>query len=172
MRIMIKTRFPFLKVTLLFLLFFVVCIFFSAGTINLTIGRATPFTVLPLLIAFSILATPMKSAMTGLVIGIFLDSTTGETYCFNAVVLMFVACFACLVANNLFNKNIKATYVISLLSSIAYYLLYWIFFFIFGYSLKDSLTYLIRDAFPTAIYTSLFIFPFYFILKYLNKLKK
>lgn len=169
---MTKNRFPFLKVTLLFLLFFVVCIFYSTGAFSLTIGYATPFTVLPLLIAFSILSTPMKSAMLGLVIGIFLDSTAGKTYCFNAVVLMFIACFACLVANNLFNKNIKATYVISLLSSIAYYLLYWIFFFIFGYSLKDSLTYLIRDAFPTAIYTSLFIFPFYFILKYINKLKK
>lgn len=172
MRKMTKNRFPFLKVTILFLIFFLVCTFYSVGTFDLTIGRATPFTVLPLLIAFSILGTPMKSAMVGLVIGIFLDSTAGKTYCFNAVVLMFIATFACLVANNLFNKNLRATFVISLLFAIAYFLLYWIFFFILKYSLKDSLTYLIRDAFPTAIYTSIFIFPFHFILKHLNKFKK
>ena len=168
---MIKNKLPVLKIGVVFLIFFLVCILYSVGALNLTIGHATPFIVLPLVVAFSIMQTPMKSAMLGLVVGIFLDGTAGKTYCFNAVVLMLIAAFSCLIANNLFNKNLRATYVISLISSIAYFLIYWIFFFILGYSLKDSLTYLIRDAFPSAIYTSAFIFPFYFILKYTNKPK-
>ena len=140
--------------------FFLVCLFYSAGTLSLKIGLATPFTVLPLLTAYSIFASPQRSLVAGLLVGIYLDSTSGGTYCFNAIVLMLMSAFVCITSNNLFNKNISATFVISLISAVCYFLAYWIVFFIWGYTLKDSLTYLIGTGFPSAIYTSLFIFPF------------
>lgn len=154
-----------------FIIFFFVCLFYSIGTISLKIGSATPFTVLPLLTAYAIFVSPQRSLIAGLLVGIYLDSTSGGTYCFNAVVLMLVSVLVCITANNLFNKNLRATFVIALLSAIAYYIAYWAVFFIWGYSLKDSLTYLIGTGFPSAIYTSLFIFPFYFIFKFLQKFK-
>lgn len=154
-----------------FVLFFLVCCVYASGTISLQIGNAVPFTVLSLVAAYSLFATPQKSAVIGLIVGIFLDSTAGDTYCFNAIIIMLIAVFVNLSANNLFNKNLRATFVISLLSAIAYYLFYWICFFIYGYTLKDSLNYLIGTGFPSAIYTSFFIFPFYFCFKFFEKLR-
>lgn len=152
-------------------IFFLVCLFYSSGTIPLTIGLSTPFTVLPFLVAYSIFATSNKSCLAGLFTGIFLDSTAGNTYCFNAIVLMIISLLVCLMSNNLFNKNLKATFVISLLSAVAYFVLYWAFFFIIGYDINESLSYLFKIGFPSAVYTSFFIFPFYFLFKFLEKIK-
>lgn len=156
---------------LYFVVFFVVCLFYSTGTLSLTIGSATPFTVLPLLTAYSLFSTPQKSALAGLLVGIFLDSSAGNTYCFNAIVLLLISLFVCLTANNLFNKNLRATFVISLLSAIVYFLAFWAVFFIYRYNIKDSLTYLINIGFPSAVYTSVFIFPFYFLFRFFEKIK-
>ncbi len=164
-----KTRLAITFVNLVIFIF--VCLFYSTGVISLSINSVTPFTVLPLLAAYSIFASVQKSAVVGLVVGIFVDSCAARTYCFNAIILMLICVFVCLTANNLFNKNIKATYLISLLSSIVYFLFYWIFFHIAGCSFKDSLTYLVSIGLPSALYTSVFIFPFYFLFRFFEKIK-
>ena len=151
------------------ILFVFVCLFFSIGTIDLRIKNAIPFTVLALLTAYALFSSPTRSALTGLAVGVFLDSTSGSTYCFNSVVLMLIALFVCLIANNIFNKNLIASLVISLLAAVAYFVLYWAVFHIIGSSLKESLTYLINFGLPSAVYTAVFILPFYYIFKFFQK---
>ncbi len=168
---MIKNKTGFAITFVNTVLFFTVCLFYSTGTLSLSINSATPFTVLPLLAAFSIFASPQKSAITGLLVGIFIDSSAGDTYCFNAIILMLISLLVCLTANNIFNKNLKSAFVISLLAAIVYFLIYWAVFFIYRYNIKDSLTYLIGTGFPSAIYTSVFIFPFYFLFRFFEKIK-
>ncbi len=152
------------------ILFVFVCLFFCIGTIDLSIKNATPFTVLSLLTAYALFVSPTRSAVTGLAVGVFLDSTSGGTYCFNSVALMLISLFVCLIANNIFNKNLKASLVISLLASVTYFVLYWAIFYIIGCSLKESLTYLINFGLPSAVYTAVFILPFYYLFKFFQKL--
>ncbi len=152
------------------IIFVFVCLFFSIGTVDLSIKNATPFTVLSLLTAYALFVSPTRSAVTGLAMGVFLDSTSGDTYCFNSVALMFIALFVCLTANNIFNKNLKASLVISLLASVTYFVLYWAFFYIIGSSLRESLTYLINYGLTSAVYTAILILPFYYLFKFFQKL--
>ena len=152
------------------ILFVFVCLFFSIGTIDLRIKNATPFTVLALLTAYALFSSPTKSALAGLAVGVFLDSTSGGTYCFNSVILMLISLFVCLTSNNIFNKNLKASLVISLLAAVTYFVLYWAFFYIIGCSLRESLTYLINYGFTSAVYTAVFVLPFYYIFKFFQKL--
>lgn len=152
------------------ILFGFVCLFFSIGAIDLSIKNATPFTVLALLTAYALFSSPTRSAVIGLAVGVFLDSTSGGTYCFNSVTLMLIALFVCLTANNIFNKNLKASLVISLLAAVSYFVLYWAVFHIIGCSLRESLTYLFNYGLPSAIYTAVFILPFYYLFKFFQKL--
>lgn len=152
------------------LTFVFVCLFFSIGAIDLSIKNATPFTVLSLLTAYALFVSPTRSAVVGLAVGIFLDSTSGSTHCFNSIALMLITLFVCLIANNIFNKNLKASLIISLLAAVSYFVLYWGFFYIIGCSLRESLTYLINYGLPSAVYTAIFILPFYYLFKFFQKL--
>ena len=154
-----------------FFLFFFCLVFYCSGTFDISIKNATPFTVLPLLVAFSIFSTPLKSAVVGLICGIFVDSVANKSFSFNALILMLIAFFVCVTANNLFNQNIRAVAVISLLSSIIYFVLNWAVFYAFTSTVSDSTTYFLRYSLPSAIYTAILIFPFFYLYKYFEKIK-
>lgn len=161
----------FLLILYNFLLFaLVLLIHYSAG-IDLSIKNAVPFAVLPLLTAFAVFSSPTVSAVTGLVVGIFMDSAANESLCFNAIFLMLAAVFVTVVSNNLFNKNIRSALLLSVIVSLVFYLLRWGIFYAFGMGVKDNLDYLLKFVFPSVIYTNIFIFPFFYIQKFLGKLK-
>ena len=88
-----------------------------------------------------------------------------------AIALLIIGTAACLAANRLFNKNIRATVVLSLLVAVIYFFAQWITFNSIGHSAKEGLEYLFRYSLPSAIYTSVFVIPFYFIFKHFDKLK-
>ncbi|MEE1074606.1 MAG: hypothetical protein U0K93_03925 [Acutalibacteraceae bacterium] len=165
-----KKNHPFIAL-LTFLLFFTVIILNTAGIFDLTIKNAVPFTPLPLLTAFCLFSDIKKSALAGFLTGACVDSVASGSYCFNTIILLITATLVCLTANNLFNKNIRAATVLSLLTAVFYFLFYWIFFHAFGMTVQQSLQYLLAYSLPSALYTSVFIFPFYIIFRYLNKLK-
>lgn len=154
------------------LIFFTLILIHTSEFIDISIKTATPLLLLPLLTAFSVFAPIGSAAAAGFVSGAFLDSVAGSTYCFNTIVFMLIGVFVSLVANNLFNKNIFAAAVLSLITSGAYYLLLWLCFHCIGASAENSIGYLLRYALPSAVYTAVFIFPFYFLYKYFNKIKQ
>lgn len=130
----------------------------------------TPLLVLPLLTAFSIFHSPIASGITGLLAGIFMDASTIGSYCFNAIILLCLGVAVSVTSNILFNKNIFASVVLSLITSGIYYLSQWLVFYTVGKDFADSLMYLLKYAFPTALLSAIFIFPFYFLYKYFNKI--
>lgn len=153
------------------LIFFILIIFHTSELVDISIKTATPLLILPLLTAFSLFEPIGASAVAGFISGAFLDSVADGSYCFNTVVLMLIGTFVSLFANNLFNKNIFAAAVLSVITSVIYYLLLWLFFHCFGTTVHSSLGYLLSYAFPSAVYSAVFIFPFYFLYRHFNKLK-
>ncbi len=165
----VKKRHPWIAV-MSFLLFFITFTVHSAGVIDISIKNATPLVILPLLTAFSVFNKSSVSGTVGLIVGICMDSVGSGTLCFNAIVLMLSAVFISVISGSLFNRNIRAAVVLCILACLVYYGLRWLIFYAFYYSAQNNLTYLLSYAFPSIVYTSVFIFPFYFIFKYFNKI--
>lgn len=153
------------------ILFAVIILFHTADIVDISIGNATPLLLLPLLTAFSIFASPSKSVLAGFIAGACLDAVSGATYCFNTLCFMLIALAVCLAANNLFNKNIRAAIVLSLLSASSYFVLLWLFYHAIGRGVKDSLGYLLGFAFPSAVYSAIFIIPLFYLYRYFEKLR-
>ncbi len=166
-----KKSHPFVALFTL-LIFFVIIILDSSKGFNITIKTATPFLLLPMLLAFAVFGSTTKSAFLGLLLGACADSVANGSYCFNTIILLIIGTAACLCANNLFNKNIKATVVLSFVFSVIYYFAQWITFHAIGYTSKAALEYLFSYSFPSAIYTSLFIIPFYLIFRHFDKISQ
>ena len=151
------------------LIFFLPLVFYYSGILTLSIKGATPLLILPILTAFSFFHTPLTCALTGLACGIFMDACALGSFCFNAILLLLLGVFVSLASSNLFNKNIRSAMVLSLITSAIYFILLWIIFHTKGVTLTDSLIYLLRYALPSAIYSALFILPFYYFFRYFNK---
>ncbi len=151
------------------LIFFSSTLFYYTGILPLTVKGITPLLIIPILTAFSVFHSPLVSAFTGMACGFFMDSCAINSYCFNAIMLLIIGAFVSVASNNLFNKNIFATMVLSLVTAIFYFIFQWLVFHTIGITLNDSLKYLLKYALPTAIYSAIFIVPFFYIFRYFNK---
>lgn len=153
-------------VFLLNIFLFGVILFFDVNTtVDITIRNATPLLIIPLLAAFSVFSSLEAAAVAGLFSGAILDSVMVRSYCFNTICLFVLGAVVNLAANNLFNKNMRGVAALTLITAVLYFLVYWLRFFAFDVGMKNSLMYLMGYGFPSAIYTTVFIFPFYWIYK-------
>ena len=164
-----KKRHPWINI-ISFLLFFFAFFIHYTDIVDISIKNARPIIIIPLLTAFSMFSGVGVSAAVGLVIGIFMDSVSSGTVCFNAAVLMVSAALVSVCTERLFNRNIRAAVLLCLLTCLFYFLLRWVCFYAFGIGVQENLTYLLRYAFPGMLYTTVFIFPFYFLYKYFYKI--
>jgi len=165
-----KKRHP-LIILLTIFIFFLSILFYFTDSLNFKIGGASALLVLPILTAFSMFNSPLASFFTGLACGIFMDSCMLGAFGFNAVLLMLIGAFVSLTSNNLFNKNIWASLVLSFIVSLFYFVMHWVFFHTANVTIKDNLIYLLKYAFPSAIYSAVFIIVFYYIFRHFNKIK-
>lgn len=153
------------------LLFFSVIILEDNGVVDFSIKNATPLFVLPLLCAFSMFENFEHSIVAGLLSGILLDGVTMGSFCFNAIVFVFLSAFVNLSSNSLFNKNLKASIAVSIIVCFSYFVIYWLCFMNFGVGIKNSLIYLLEYAMPSALYSAIFVIPFYFLYRRFNRIK-
>ncbi len=165
-----KKRHPFIFLINI-LIFLLIIVLSSIDSIDISIKNATPFLPLPLIAAFACFHSVEKSAVVGLITGICLDSIALNSYCFNAVAFLALGTFVALSGNTLFNKNIRASVAVSIIVCFVYFVFYWLCFMAFGTGIKNSLIYLLQYAVPSAAYSALFIFPFYYLYRFLNKYK-
>ncbi len=151
------------------LIFALVLLCYYTGILNLSIKGVTPLLILPLITAFSFFHSPISCAVLGLVCGIFMDSCVVGAYCFNAILLLIIATFVSVASSNIFNKNIQSACVLSLISCSAYFIALWLCFHNNNVTLNDSLIYLLKYAFPSAVLSAVFIIPFYYLYRYFHK---
>lgn len=164
-----EKRHPWINLTS-FLLFFLTFILHYTDIIDISIKNAAPLIILPLLAAFSMFNKPVPSAAAGLLIGICMDSVASGAICFNAALLMLSAVLISVSAESLFNRNIRSAILLCVLLSLVYFLLRWVCFYAFSSGADGNLTYLLSYAFPSMLYTDVFIIPFYFLYKYFYRL--
>ena len=144
------------------------CIQYS-GIFNIKIMNANPLISLALLVAICMFCSELTAALSGVILGVFMDTVTATPPAFNAIVLLVIGLAVALIVRHLFNNNIFSAIALCAMCSTAYYILRWLLEFAFLSSLSENLIYLLQTALPSIIYTSIFIVPFYFLEKKLYK---
>ena len=134
---------------------------------TIRIATANPLLPIALLIPVCVFCSEITAAISGLAIGIFMDTVAATPQGFNAITLMLLALASGLIIRHLFNNNILSSIVLCALCSTVYFLLRWCFCFAFSVSLAENLTYLMQTAFPSVLYTAVFSVPFYYLEKVL-----
>lgn len=154
-----------------FLSFAVLLLLHYSNAFHINAIRANPITLIPFLVAFAYFNEEWVSALTGMAVGIFMDSLAARFSFFHTVLLMFIGLSASLVAHHLFNNNLKSAIALSLIATLFYYILRWLFFYVVDASVDDSTFYIMYYAFPSVIYTNVFIIPFYYLQRKFYNIK-
>ena len=154
-----------------FLMFFLTLTLFGGSGISLKLFGAVPILILSLLVSYSSFNSLTASAAVGFISGAALDRISADSYCFNTLALLILAVGANLLADHVFNRNLKATIVLCFISAVLYYIFYWLLFISFSLPPKESVTYFISWVLPSCLYTAVLTIPFYFIYKFFKKIK-
>ena len=137
------------------------------GVFSIKILNANPFIPLALLVTVCMFASHLTSAMTGLYVGIFLDSSAATPQGFHAILFLLLGLAVSLTAHYLFNNNIFSAVALCAIASGIYFILRWIFCYSFALEFTQSLNYIMRYALPSVLYTTVFSVPLYYLERYL-----
>lgn len=129
----------------------------------LSVLGADPLLILSFCIAMSMFCSELTSAISGLIIGIFVDSASSGPAFFNTFFFMLICLAVSLTVHYYFNNNIRAAMALILICSILYFGIKWVFGHAFNGVINDSLQILLKNALPSALFTSVFIIPFYYL---------
>lgn len=157
---------------LCFVMFFFSLTLFGGSGFSLTLWGISPILVLSLLTVFSSHSSVTATVIVSLVCGIVTDSVSTEGYCFNTIAFLILGLSANLLAEYVFNRNLKATVTLCFILTLIYYLAYWVIFSAFVLSSSESMRYLLQWCLPSALYTALLTIPFYFIFEKFRKIKE
>ena len=136
--------------------------------LDFKIGNAYPVLLVPAVVVISCFLREWCGFITGLVCGIALDTVTNGTQYFNTLTLMILGAAVGLTFSFFLNRNIKAVIIVSVLVSIIFFLLKWIFLDLFTGD-PSAVDLLLRYHLPSAFYTSLFAIPFFYFIRWLCK---
>ena len=159
-----------LKIVLPDIIFVAVMIFFQFNPLfSIRIGGANPMLPLAAIIVISVFSSELYAVFAGLIAGMFCDSVSNTDFGFNAVTFILIGFAVSFIMHYLFNNNVRSAVALSILASLFYFALKWLFFNAIGHSAADSFIYLYRAAIPSAIYTAASAIPFYFLKKHIMK---
>lgn len=147
---------------------FLIYLFDSTGIITLKLGSAHPVLLIPLLVSVAMAAREWAGLVLGAFFGMLLDATGAESYCFNLLVFALIGTVCGLLSSYRVNDNIFSAIALSLGSSILYFVLKWAIFFLFA-GHGDALEYLFTISLLSALYTAIFIIPFYYFTGFISK---
>ena len=153
------------------LIIFLVSSLHYSDFLDLKIRSADATLIIPLLVAFSLWYSPLTSAVAGMTAGIIMDSSAHGSYCFNAIILLIIGALVSVSSSTLFNKNLPSAIVISFICSAIYHFMQWAIFHTYSEGVTNGFTFFLEITVPSIVLTTLFIFPFYFLYKYINKIK-
>lgn len=152
-----------------FSLFTVLILLHYNPLITIAIGKANPMAPLALLVAMSFFCGETTACFSGLIMGILVDSMASTKSFFNMIVFFMIGLFVTLIVRFLFNNNIRSCVAVCAISGVFYFVARWLCFFAFSIPISQSFRYLFAYAFPSAIYTTVFAIPFYYLQKFLFK---
>lgn len=148
-----------------------VYLFHYTGLIDITIRGISPLILLPLTVAVAMFYGETAGLVFGLVCGFAIDAVAGSTSVFNTLLFMFTGFAVGLFAKRIFNRNLPAAIALAFIAALVYFGLKWVFTAIIP-DVQGKVYYLLWHLTPSAVYTVLFIIPFYFLEKHLHREKK
>ncbi|MEE0840051.1 MAG: rod shape-determining protein MreD [Acutalibacteraceae bacterium] len=162
-----KRKIPYIEALIAFALY----LFHYTSLVDITVYTASPFILLPLLVAVAMFRGELVGLIFGAVCGFACDAVSSQTMCFNTLAFMFTGFFVGLLAKNIFNRNFPAAIVLSVLTCAAYFFIKWCIYYLLP-DIQGKVYYLLWHLAPSALYTAIFIIPFYFLEKRLLREKK
>ncbi len=140
-----------------------------SGLVTLAVGQAVPITLLPLVVAVAVFYGEWLGAAAGFFTGALMDTVMSGSSCFNTLTVMLIGLTAGALSSYFLNKNIRSAAFLSLGAAFSYLFTRQLFFYSFkGISLGAD--YYSLYFIPTAVYTAIFVIPFYFLEKKLKSL--
>ena len=136
---------------------------------SLSIANAVPIMSISAVITVSFYYGEWMGFTTGVIYGIFADAITSGSYCFNAVCLLLIGLLSGVALRKYLNRNIFSAMTLSILASGAYFLAYGLIF-TFRSNALQGFEYLLLHCLPSAVYSAIFIVPFYFLGKIIKKI--
>ncbi len=135
---------------------------------SIKILGASPILPLSLLVAVSMFSSEITASLTGLILGFFMDSSSSASSFFYTITFLMVGFAVSFIVHFFFNKNIRSALALALMACVFIFICRWAFLYIPTEGLVSSIEYLLRNAMPSAVYTTVCIVPFYFIERKLN----
>lgn len=147
-------------------IFFIALIYIQYNSVfSLKIAQANPMLPIALLVAVCMFCSEITAAISGVIVGIFIDTTAATPQGFNAIMFLFLGLAVSLIVRHLFNNNIMSAVALCALCCLFYLLVRWIIGFVFDATFSENLTYLLQSILPSVLYTTVFSIPFYFLEK-------
>ncbi len=150
------------KETVLAVLIF---LFTSSGLITLKIATATPFLLLPLVVAVAMYKGEAIGLFFGLFCGILADISFVNDTVFNTIFLSVCGFLVGVSVNFFFNRNVWAYIVATVIAAFLYFFIKWLVACYLP-DVQGKMYYLLNISLPSAFYTSFFCLPFYFFEKH------
>lgn len=148
------------------LLFVVFVLLGGSSNVNLTVSNATPLIPIALLISISIFYSEGIAVFSGFVFGAFIDSYSSLPFGTSSVFLLVAALASSLIIRHLFNNNLRSAIALCLMVSLLYFTLKWLIVYSSS-DLESSIGYLVQFGMPSAVYTTVFVIPFYYLQKFI-----
>ena len=136
--------------------------------LTLKIGNAYPLLLLPIVMVTACFLRERTGFWTGLACGIALDTVQNGSFCFNTIVFILFGVGFGLLFRFLLNRNIKSIILAGFIGSFIFFLTRWFFLDLITGD-PSALGILIKYEIPSAIYTALFVVPFFFLFRKLCK---
>lgn len=136
---------------------------------SLKIGNAVPVMAIAAVITVAFYFGEWWGFTAGIISGIFADAVTSGAFCFNAVAFMLAGLLTGVLLRKYLNNNIFSALALSGIANGIYFFLNGIFFVSKSGALQ-GFEYLLLHSLPSAVYSALFILPFYYLGKLINKI--
>lgn len=135
--------------------------------LSLRVAGARPVPLLPLLVAVSIFYGEWYGMTLGLILGMALDAVAAGASCFHALFFLFFGLVCGALSTYVLNRNLRAALTLSLGVSLVYFAARWARYLLPLHD-PDALSYLLRRSLPGALYTALWIVPFFYFFRWLS----
>lgn len=164
-----KQNSGYLKVACFIGLFIIISFLSFNPFFSLKIGNAVPVMSVAAVVTVAFYYGEWWGFTAGILSGIFADAVTSGSYCFNAVMLLLIGLCSGILLRKYLNRNIFSALTLSGVANGIYFLISGMFFLANNGAFQGA-EYLLLHSLPSAVYSALFIIPFYFIGKLIKKI--
>ncbi|MDD6284998.1 MAG: hypothetical protein PUB05_06500 [Firmicutes bacterium] len=131
------------------------------------IFAVSPLPLLPLVTVIAMFESKAAAFAYGLFAGLLMDILSRRFFCFNTLFFAVAAVAVALLIELMFNNAPRTAAVLGGVVCAAYYFIYWLAFLL--PSTGDAAAFLVRFSLVGAVYSWLFTWPFYFLLRWMSQ---